>query len=55
MLLLAISIISLIVVQCYQLYTTYHRKSKELDEKIMSFQDKISFRHEKAEDYNWIG
>ncbi len=48
---LAISIISLIVVQWYQLYTTYHRKSKELDEKIMSFQDKISFRHEKAEDY----
>ena len=50
-LLLAISIISLIVVQWYQLYTTYHRKSKELNEKVMSFQDKISFRHEKAEDY----
>ena len=50
-LLLALSIISLIIVQWYQLYHTYHQKSEELNEKIMSFQDKISFRHEKAEDY----
>lgn len=50
-LLLALSIVSLIVVQWYQLYHTYHRKSKELNENIMSFHDKISFRHEKAEDY----
>ena len=50
-LLLAISIISLIVVQSYQLYHTYDRKSKELNDNIQSFQDKISFRHEKAEDY----
>lgn len=51
MLLLAMSIISLIIVQSYQLYDTYNRKSKELNEKIQLFQDKISFRHEKAEDY----
>ena len=50
-LLLALSIVSLIVVQSYQLHYTYNRKSKELNEKIQSFQDKISFRHEKAEDY----
>ncbi|MDG2154072.1 MAG: HAMP domain-containing sensor histidine kinase [Crocinitomicaceae bacterium] len=50
-LLLALSIISLIVVQSYQLYHTYDRKSKELNDNIQSFQDKISFRHEKAEDY----
>ena len=41
----------MIIVQSYQLYHTYHRKSKELNDNIMSFQDKISFRHEKAEDY----
>ena len=50
-LLLALSIVSLIIVQSYQLHYTYNRKSKELNEKIQSFQDKISFRHEKAEDY----
>lgn len=50
-LLLAVSIISLIVVQWYQLYTTYHRKSHELNEKIISFQERIAYRHEKAEDY----
>ena len=50
-LLLALSIISLIVVQSYQLYHTYDRKSKEFNDNIQSFQDKISFRHEKAEDY----
>ena len=50
-LLLALSIVSLIIVQSYQLHYTYKRKSKELNEKIQSFQDKISFRHEKAEDY----
>jgi len=49
--LLALSIISLIIVQSYQLYHTYDRKSKELNDNIQSFQDKISFRHEKAEDY----
>ena len=37
--------------QSYQLYHTYDRKSKELNDNIQSFQDKISFRHEKAEDY----
>ncbi len=50
-LLLALSIVSLIIVQAYQLHYNYNRKSKELNEKIQSFQDKISFRHEKAEDY----
>ncbi|MGB1647296.1 MAG: hypothetical protein ACPG9I_08385, partial [Crocinitomicaceae bacterium] len=42
---------SLIIVQSYQLHYTYNQKSKELNEKIQYFQDKISFRHEKAEDY----
>ena len=50
-LLLALSIVSLIIVQSYQLHYTYNQKSKELNEKIQYFQDKISFRHEKAEDY----
>lgn len=50
-LLLALSIVSLFIVQSYQLHYNYNRKSKELNEKIQSFQDKISFRHEKAEDY----
>ncbi len=49
--LLALSIVSLIIVQTYQLHYTYNQKSKELNEKIQYFQDKISFRHEKAEDY----
>ena len=49
--LLALSIISLIAVQWYQLVSTYSRKEKELREDIITFQDKISFRHEKAEDY----
>ena len=49
--LLALSSVSLIIVQTYQLHYTYNQKSKELNEKIQYFQDKISFRHEKAEDY----
>ena len=49
--LLALSIISLVAVQWYQLVSTYNRKEKELREDIITFQDKISFRHEKAEDY----
>jgi len=49
--LLALSIISLVAVQWYQLASTYNRKEKELREDIITFQDKISFRHEKAEDY----
>lgn len=49
--LLAASMLSLLVVQSYQLYSTYNQKGKELDSKISSFQNKIAFKHEKAEDY----
>ena len=49
--LLAASMLSLLVVQSYQLYSTYNQKEKELDSKISSFQNKIAFKHEKEEDY----
>ena len=49
--LLSVSMLSLLVVQSYQLYSNYYQKKKELASEIISFQNKIAFKHEKAEDY----
>tara|TARA_B110000046_G_scaffold173945_1_gene197106 strand:- start:15700 stop:17319 length:1620 start_codon:yes stop_codon:yes gene_type:complete len=49
--LLAASMLSLLVVQSYQLYSTYDQNGDKLDAEIISFQNKIAFKHEKAEDY----
>tara|TARA_B100000767_G_C19778261_1_gene544109 strand:- start:10448 stop:12067 length:1620 start_codon:yes stop_codon:yes gene_type:complete len=49
--LLALSMLSLLIVQSFQLYLNYDQKKKELDSEIITFQNKIAFKHEKAEDY----
>jgi two-component system phosphate regulon sensor histidine kinase PhoR len=43
--------LSLLIVQSFQLYLNYDQKKKELDSEIITFQNKIAFKHEKAEDY----
>ena len=49
--LLALSMLSLLIVQSFQLYLNYDQKKKELAAEIITFQNKIAFKHEKAEDY----
>tara|TARA_B100001287_G_scaffold207159_1_gene176182 strand:+ start:6779 stop:8398 length:1620 start_codon:yes stop_codon:yes gene_type:complete len=49
--LLALSMLSLMIVQSFQLYLNYDQKKKELASEIIAFQNKIAFKHEKAEDY----
>ena len=49
--LLALSMLSLLIVQSFQLYLNYDQKKKELASEIITFQNKIAFKHEKAEDY----
>ena len=49
--LLALSMFSLLIVQSFQLYLNYDQKKKELASEIITFQNKIAFKHEKAEDY----
>lgn len=51
LILLALSMLSLLVVQSFQLYLNYDQKKKELASEILTFQNKIAFKHEKAEDY----
>lgn len=51
LILLALSMLSLLIVQSFQLYLNYDQKKKELASKIIAFQNKIAFKHEKAEDY----
>ena len=51
LILLALSMLSLLVLQSFQLYLNYHQKKKELASEILTFQNKIVFKHEKAEDY----
>ena len=49
--LLALSMLSLLIVQSFQLYLNYDQKKKELASEIITFQYKIAFKHEKAEDF----
>ena len=49
--LLALSMLSLLIIQSFQLYLNYDQKKKELASEIITFQNKIAFKHEKAEDY----
>jgi len=51
LILLALSMLSLLIVQSFQLYLNYDQKKKELASEIITFQNKIAFKHEKAEDY----
>jgi two-component system phosphate regulon sensor histidine kinase PhoR len=51
LILLALSMLSLLVVQSFQLYSKYDQKKKELSSEILAFQNQIAFKHEKAEDY----
>ena len=51
LILLALSMLSLLFVQSFQLYLNYDQKKKELSSEIITFQNKIAFKHEKAEDY----
>ena len=51
LILLALSMLSLLFVQSFQLYLNYDQKKKELASEIITFQNKIAFKHEKAEDY----
>lgn len=51
LILLALSMLSLLVVQSFQLYLNYDQKKKELASEILTFQNKIAFKHEKAQDY----
>ncbi|MDG1351468.1 MAG: HAMP domain-containing sensor histidine kinase [Crocinitomicaceae bacterium] len=49
--LLALSMLSLLIVQSFQLYSKYYQKKKELSSEIIAFQNQIAYKHEKAEDY----
>ena len=49
--LLTISVLSLIIIQTFQMIQLYERKNIQFRQNLNNCLDKIAFRHEKAEDY----
>ncbi|NCA22531.1 MAG: hypothetical protein EBS86_15525, partial [Crocinitomicaceae bacterium] len=49
--LLATSVLSLIIIQTFQMLQLYERKNTQFRHNLNNCLDKIAFRHEKAEDY----
>ena len=50
--LLTISVLSLFIIQTFQMIQLYERKNIQFRHNLNNCLDKIAFRHEKAEDYN---